>query len=124
MEQPTKQDIGSIGEQAAVDFLLSNGYAILERNWRTGNLEVDIIALKDNVLAFVEVKSRSENFLVAPQNAVTKTKQRNIISAAGRFVERYGREEEVRFDIISVVLRQGNVVDLEHIESAYYPILR
>lgn len=117
-------NIGKTGEDYAVEFLQQKGYQILERNWRSGSLEVDIIALQRDILVFVEVKSRSANYLLPPQNAVTKSKQRNIITAAARYVEYKSRTEEVRFDIISVVMKQGQVADMEHIEAAYYPTLR
>ncbi|MCQ2974545.1 MAG: YraN family protein [Bacteroidales bacterium] len=117
-------EIGNLGEDSACEYLSKNGYTILERNWHAGSLEIDIIALKKDILAIVEVKTRSANFMVSPQSAVTKSKQRNLVKATEIYVEKKCRTEEIRFDIISVIINQGIVTNIEHIESAFYPTLR
>ena len=79
----TNQEIGNIGENAAANLLIEKGYKILERNYRTSHLEVDIIALKDDVVAFVEVKTRAVNYMVSPQDAVNYRKQNYIAVRIG-----------------------------------------
>ena len=117
----TNQEIGKIGEDAAVNLLIEKGYKILERNYRAGHLEVDIIALKDDVVAFVEVKTRAVNYLVSPQEAVNYRKQNFIANAANGYMRRFRRSEEARLDVITVLHKNGAVVEVEHIENAYYP---
>ena len=120
----TNQEIGILGENAATDLLIKKGYAILERNYRVNHLEVDIIALKDGVIVFVEVKTRAADFLVAPQDAVNNRKQKFIINAANGYMRRHHRTEEARLDVITVLHKDGIVTDVSHIENAYYPSVR
>lgn len=120
----TNQEIGKLGEDAATEYLKSNGYAILERNYRVGHLEVDIIALKNGVIVFVEVKTRAADYLVAPQESVNKQKQKFIINAANGYIRRYNRTEEARLDVITVLHKNGKVTNVTHIENAYYPSVR
>jgi len=116
-----KIDIGILGENAAVHHLEQKGYNIIERNWRAGKLEVDIIAQKDNFLIFIEVKTRSDNFLRSPESAVNSRKQNNIINAARYYISRYNRTEEARLDVITVLHHNGEVISLTHYENAYFP---
>ena len=117
----TKQEIGQLGEDAAADLLISKGYKILDRNFRAGRLEIDIVALKDNFLVFVEVKTRDENFLYSPESAVNRRKQSNIISAARFYIGRFKRTEEARLDVITVLHKNGVITDVKHYERAYFP---
>ena len=115
-----KQIKGQSGEILAKQFLLDHGYTILDTNWRFGHLEVDVIALKDDTLVFVEVKTRASGSLSAPELSVNMQKQRNIIRAANSYVVRNQYSYDVRFDIITVVTTpQGP--QLEHIADAYKP---
>lgn len=115
-----KQMTGQSGEALAKQFLLDHGYTILETNWRFGHLEVDVIALKDDTLVFVEVKTRAGGSLAAPELSVNQQKQRNIIRAANSYVVRNQYPYDVRFDILTVVTTpQGP--QLEHIADAYKP---
>jgi putative endonuclease len=116
-----KQDIGQLGEDAAADLLINKGYKILNRNFRAGRLEIDIVALKDNFLVFVEVKTRDENFLYSPESAVNRRKQNHIISAARFYIERFKRTEEARLDVITVLHKNGQITDIKHYERAYFP---
>lgn len=120
----TNQEIGILGENAAADLLIKEGYAILERNYRVGHLEVDIIALKDGIIVFVEVKTRAADYLVAPQEAVNKQKQKFIINAANGYIRHHKRSEEARLDVITVLHQNGKVTNVSHIENAYYPTVR
>ena len=121
---PTNQKIGKIGEDAAANLLIENGYAILARNYRVGHLELDIVALKGDTIAFVEVKTRSVNYLVSPQEAVNYRKRNLIISAANRYICNFRRNENARLDVITVLHKNGTVVEIEHIENAYYPSVK
>ena len=120
----TNQEIGKLGEDAAANLLIEKGYKIVERNYRIGHLEVDIIALKGDVVAFVEVKTRAVNYLVAPQKAVNYQKQKYIVSDANGYMRRFRLTEEARLDVITVLHKNGVVMEVEHIENAYYPRVR
>lgn len=115
-----KREFGNEGEAIARDYLLKQGYALLETNWQYGHLEVDVIAEKDGVLVFVEVKTRSDATLSAPQAAVNRQKQQNIIRAANAYILRNKYNCEARFDIITVV-GKGSESVIEHLPDAYGP---
>ena len=119
----THNIFGLEGEKAAKIFLIKNGYKILHVNWRYRHLELDIIASKDDTLVVVEVKSRSGTYIEQPFQAVTKKKQRNIIQATNAYIEKYEIDFETRFDIISIV-KKGNKLEIDHIEDAFYPIVK
>lgn len=112
--------IGSAGEQLAQNYLLKKGYAILDSNWRQGRYEVDIIAYFDATVIFVEVKTRSSVDYGAPETFVDLKKQRAYISLANRYMIEHHRDEEVRFDIISVLVN-GAQCHIDHIENAFTP---
>ncbi|MEZ3591571.1 MAG: YraN family protein [Muribaculaceae bacterium] len=113
---------GHWGENAAHDYLTAAGYAIMERNWRLGHLEVDIIASRGNRIIFVEVKTRSTT-LTDPAEAVNKAKQSRIARAADAYIRRYDIPLEAQFDIVTVI---GNETShtIEHIPDAFLPPLK
>lgn len=115
-----KQEKGKQGEAMAAEYLLSNGYTILETNWQIGHLEVDIIASSNDMLVFVEVKTRKSNAFGEPEDFVGLPKQRNLIRAANIYLQKTGINKEVRFDIISVILNSGTE-DIKHIVDAFKP---
>ena len=110
-------DIGKWGEQMAVDCLTTEGWIIRERNWRLGHLEVDIIAQKDNVMVFVEVKARAEGIEEALE-AVDRKKRRNMALGADKYLQMQPQWFEYRFDIIAVDPTQDPPT-LEHIPDAF-----
>lgn len=113
-------ELGEIGERHAHEFLISNGYTIRKTKWRTGNLEVDIVAEKDNTLVIVEVKTRSGAFAFNPEQHIDNRKIRNLISAADLYIQRYDWNGDTRFDVIAVVVN-GERYTIEHIEDAFIP---
>ncbi|MBR6747176.1 MAG: YraN family protein [Muribaculaceae bacterium] len=118
-------ELGKWGEQLAVDLLVTKGYAIVERNWRAGNLEVDIVAMKDNRIVFVEVKTRSSEF-VDPLDAIDRRRVSRIVRAANSYVKAYNIPHEVQFDVIIIIgtPESGNMPQVEHIPDAFLPPLR
>ena len=118
-------ELGKWGEQLAVDLLVTKGYAIVERNWRAGNLEVDIVAMKDNRIVFVEVKTRSSEF-VDPLDAIDRRRVSRIVKAANSYVKAYNIPHEVQFDVIIIIgtPESGNMPQVEHIPDAFLPPLR
>lgn len=112
---------GNKGEQLAVDFLLNIGYTILDRNFRSGKAEIDIIAKDKNFIVFIEVKSRSVFNEETPRDLLSNSQQKRIIEAAHNYIIDNDINEEARFDFISVTLDQQNKI--EHIKDAFYPSL-
>lgn len=111
---------GSKGEEVARDYLISNGYKIEALNWRKSRYEIDIVAVKKNVLAFIEVKSSRRAILGPPESRVNKTKQKRIAQAASEYLSELEYiPENIRFDVISVLWASGENPTIEHIESAY-----
>lgn len=115
-----KQDLGNQGESLALDFYIKNNYTILETNWASGHLEIDIIARNNNTIVFCEVKTRSSSNIKAPIDAVNKLKQKNIIRAANHYICYKQITLEARFDIITIIMNGGKA-DLEYIPGAYTP---
>ncbi|MBL4578757.1 MAG: YraN family protein [Flavobacteriales bacterium] len=113
---------GKEGEEIACALLLEKGYKIAERNWRTGKLELDIIAKHEDTLVVVEVKTRADDYYGDPEDFVTKKKQRFIVKAANEYIEKYDVDLETRFDIISIIIND-NGTKVDHIENAFYPIV-
>lgn len=113
-------DLGNLGEERAQAFLRQKGYDIKETNWVTGKLEIDIIALKDNTLVIVEVKTRSTEFFEHPKEAITYRKIKNLVNAAHNYIMKTNWMGETRFDVISVI-PHGQQFVIEHIENAFIP---
>ena len=112
-------DLGEYGEELAARYLLSKGYSILERNWRHSKAEVDIIALRGDTLAVVEVKSRSSEAFGDPLESVSREKIRLLRKAINAYVNLKGIDLEIRFDLIGVVLEDDRQ-RIRHVEDACY----
>ncbi len=112
--------IGVKGEQIAEYFLQKKGYIILHRNWRAGKKEVDIIILKDGMVAIVEVKSRSGTKFAYPEEAVNGKKKAHLKAAAMIFMDNFPQYKNVRFDIVSVLFLENGVEEVVHFEEAFY----
>lgn len=112
-------DLGKKAEELAAEYLVKNGYRILVRNFRFIKAEIDIISEKDNLIIVTEVKARSTDFFILPQEAVTKGKMKSIVTAANHFMEEFNKNQEVRFDIISVLPDQKGNLIVEHIPDAF-----
>lgn len=114
-------ELGREGERLAKAHLESTGYEILDENWTHGKLEVDLIAYKNKVIIFAEVKTRTGNRFGEPEDFVDKRKQKLLAEAADEYIYLMNHEGEVRFDIISVLYDQKNHYLLNHIEDAFWP---
>jgi putative endonuclease len=116
--------IGKRGEDEACAFLIREGQVILERNWRGGRCEIDIISADSAGLHFVEVKSRKAPASADPLVNVTAAKQKNMVQAALRYLHSEGRrfkDAEVNFDIITVVLDRASA-QIQYYPQAIIPI--
>lgn len=115
-------DIGKAGESEARIYLERAGYRILHTNWHYHHFELDVVAERDGELVIVEVKTRSEGYLVAPEEAVDSAKIRRIVRAADAYVRFFQVDLPVRFDIITLVKEaDGHYRVEEHIDDAFYP---
>ena len=114
--------LGVKGENYAIEFLQNINYKIIEKNWRFGKDEIDIIATHSNKIIFIEVKTRSNDGIADPEDAVTKKKQKNIVRAADYYINSKNINTEARFDIISIII-DNNKPKFNHIIDAFYPTL-
>lgn len=103
----------------AADFLRANGYKILETNWVFQKAEIDIIAQKENVLAVVEVKTRSSIDFGLPQDFVKPKKIQLLVKAVNEYVNAHHLDVNVRFDIIAIA-KDGNRFKIEHLADAFF----
>jgi len=109
---------GRIGEELATKYLKSNGYNVLERNYRTNMGEIDIIAIKSNLLIFIEVKTRTSTYFGYPYEAVNIKKQDKIIKTSWMYMKQKKLfDYQVRYDIIEVFLTKKYKIN--HIENAF-----
>lgn len=114
-------ETGLLGEQLACRFLEDAGYELLERNWKHGRHELDIVARNARELVVVEVKTRSSDKHGQPEEAVKKGKRGRMIRSANAYIEQTASTLPVRFDIISVILHPGGKPYIHHIQDAFYP---
>jgi len=110
---------GIAGEELAVKYFSDKNYSILHRNWRFGNWEVDIIASKDNVLHFIEVKTRKSTTYGYPEEDAGVKKITNLINAAEEFMEQYPEWENLQFDILSILIENNKEPEFFLIEDVY-----
>ena len=120
-----RRDLGKLGEDIACDFLRSIGHTILERNWRNGHLEIDIISFDTDGIHFVEVKTRRLSVQAPPQDNVNSGKQSRIAKAAKGFLKTgkglpYGGHE-CFFDVVAITF-DGDKANTEWFPQAYIPI--
>ena len=120
-----RQSLGRLSEDMACSFLESKGHTILERNWRSGHLEVDIISFDEEGIHFVEVKTRRQSIQAPPQDNVDRKKQTRITKAALSFLKSakglpFGNHE-CFFDVVAVTFI-GDTASLEWFPQAYIPI--
>jgi len=116
-------ELGKQGEEIATTYLLRQGYIILEKNWRAGRNEIDLVARDKDYLVIIEVKSRSKDVFGEPEEAVTREKQMALIRAANAYIYRNNINMETRFDIISII-HNKNETRINHLKDAFYPRLR
>ena len=111
-------ELGKLGEDMAVTYLITKGYTIYERNWRYQKAEIDIIAQKGDTLAIVEVKTRSAIEYGEPELFVDKKKIKLLVHATDAYVNQQNIDTNVRFDIISIHKTNTNF-DIKHIKDAF-----
>lgn len=121
LSAPASHDLGPLGEELASRYLIRSGYTILARNYRFGHREIDLIVSQDDVVAFVEVKTRAGLGYGHPLAAITALKRREIERVARSWIHRNGRPgTQYRFDAVAVLLeRPGSEPRIEHLTDAW-----
>lgn len=118
--RPDNRELGRLGENAACEFLKAGGYEIVERNWRVRSGEIDIIARRDRMTVFVEVKARSGGGFGLPEESVTPAKANRIRLLATEYLSTAGVHGEVRFDVIAVMFgRDGTLREVLDFTDAF-----
>lgn len=117
-----RQRTGSAGEQIAVKFLEGAGHTVLDRNWRTGHLELDIVSVKEGGIHFVEVKSRVFPMEAEPEANVGPAKQKRLVAAARKWLKMKGCSGmECSFDVVCVVFKD-ETYSVRYFPEAFIPI--
>lgn len=114
-----QNQLGREGEAMAFAYLSERQFDILHRNWRWGQLEVDIIGCKKGVLHFIEVKLRSTNQFGYPEESVGKQKLRNLMRAADQYLFLHPQYKLICFDILAITAAAGKVPEFFFIEDVY-----
>ena len=112
-------EFGKLAEDLAADFLAKKGYKILVRNFRFQHHEIDIVSEFQDLIVVTEVKARSYDTLIEPQEAVNKRKIKSIVQTADFFMTDNQIDKEVRFDIITVLPDKTGALQITHIEDAF-----
>ena len=118
-------ELGRLGEELTCEWLQKHGHIILEKNWRSGHLEIDIITLDGEGIHFVEVKARKESIQAPPQDNVNALKQKRLVKAANAYLNSSKmppiRDTECFFDVMAITF-QGGSHEFEWIPQAFIPI--
>ena len=113
------QELGEAGERVAEAWLAQRGWRILDRRFRNGHRDLDLVAEREGQVAFVEVKARTGKEFGQPVEAVNWRKQRELARSASVWIARFGKAEQTfRFDVVGVLM-DGGRVRVQHVENAF-----
>jgi len=110
---------GITGEQLGEAYLIKEGYLVAEKNWRHGRSEVDVIAIKNNTLHFIEIKARRTKNFGLPEDKVGKKKMENLINAAEQYLYLNPQWQRIQFDILAISMLDKLPVEFFLIEDVY-----
>lgn len=110
-------ELGKWGEELAAKYLEGQGYEILERDWKSGHHDLDIVAGNEKVLAIVEVKTRRNRLFGDPEEAIDYKKRLSLQSAINHYVKSHPIKAPVRFDVITIVGTIGSTPEIDHIKD-------
>lgn len=114
-----KQQLGELGERIAERWLRRQGWRVVQRRFRSGHRDIDLVMEREGLVAFVEVKARRGPQFGGPVEAVNWAKQRELSRSAQVWVDRHGRPHEAyRFDVVGVLV-QGESVKVRHVPNAF-----
>ena len=112
-------ELGKKGEDLAVEYLCDKGFNILFRNWKYGRFEIDIIAIKEGLLHFVEVKLRSSDIHGEPEQNITYSKIRSLLKGIDGFLSQHIKYRDFRLDVLSITLNEYGKAEYFMIEDVY-----
>jgi putative endonuclease len=110
-------DTGKKGEDMAAEFLQQQQFTILHRNWRHAHYEIDVIATRNKVLHFIEVKTRSSLLFGYPEDGVSRKKLQNLLNGAQAYMSKHPGWREVQYDILSITLLRNKSPEFFFIED-------
>jgi putative endonuclease len=113
-------EFGKAGEQMAAKWLELHGFQLISRNWKSGRYEVDIIASREGILHFIEVKSRHDDLYGKPEDWVDRKKGSHLLSAGEAFLTKYPNWMQVQYDILSILFTPDGKPDFFFIEDVYW----
>ena len=108
---------GLLGEQLALEYFSQQGYQLIEKNWRHSHWEVDIIVARQNILHFIEVKTRRTKNFGLPEDQVNKKKIQNLINAAEEYLHQHPEWKRIQFDILAISILKNKPVEYFFIED-------
>lgn len=108
-------ELGKWGEETAASFLQKKGYEIVERDWKSGHHDIDIVAIDEQTIVFVEVKTRRNRLFGDPEEAIDYKKRMHLQSAINHYIKSHSINNPVRFDVISIVGTIGSTPEIDHI---------
>ena len=117
LQMAAHNELGKWGEDLAAEYLKEKGYEIIERDWKSGHHDLDIIAKDGSTLVVVEVKTRRSRFYGDPEEAVDYRKRQSLQSAINHYVKSHYGSRHLRFDIISIVGTIGSTPEIDHIKD-------
>jgi putative endonuclease len=115
----TNRETGFFGEKLAEDHLVALGYKILDRNWRYSRSEIDLIAMHEKILVFIEVKTRAYDYFGPPESFVSDQKELLMYEAASVYMDKINHDWEFRFDIVAIILNKSGNHKIEHFPDAF-----
>jgi putative endonuclease len=114
-----RQDFGELGERIAERWLRRQGWRVVQRRFRSGHRDIDLVVERDDLVVFVEVKARRGAEFGDPVEAVNWSKQRQLVRSASVWIDRHGRpSESYRFDVVGVLV-EGERVRVRHVANAF-----
>ena len=113
--------LGKRGENAAAGYLIRNKIKVLERNWRWRRAEIDLICMDGDTLVFIEVKTRHTTVHGPPELSISTKKRHLLMDAATRYMEKINHEWAIRFDVITVIIQNDQVMKIDHYPDSFSP---
>lgn len=117
----TREELGNLGEDLALEHLIQLGFSLQHRNWRFNKLEIDLVMSHKNKLVIVEVKTRDTAKFGDPWQFVSVHQQRHLIAAADAYVKYHKLDLEVRFDVVGIIHNTLRT-QIEHLPDAFFPL--
>jgi putative endonuclease len=112
-------DLGKKGEELAADWLTAKGFVILQRNWRYGRYEVDVIASRANILHIIEVKCRRSSSYGRPEESISRQKFQNVMQGAAGFLVKYPHHQRIQYDVMAIDIRRDTGPEIALFEDVY-----